>query len=808
MAEGIEVGFLGKLTYYAISIYILFILGFLIVCRQQYKSRKEHRDRTTNSFERSEQESTDETKANEMGLLQSKTKDSHSNDDKIKLRRRKAKQHKAVDNGARPRSVHSVLQPDNKAANGQLAKECLNGLQGNFQSPHNILDCDDSSKPLNTRSRTENLKSDEEQEEVKFRTSATEKPESFVGCVTSGNFEHKDARLGVISAEIVLGGAESSKSEMGRTETSLDSKKLIRIGNKNTPSKSDSFDVCEIVNGIIDNSREENLGSAEKQLQGSNIILEQRRTDDICNLTQSADDLNSFATSVSCSVSNGILGELDQVSPVSNNNNHFGTDKISSVSQSEDTKELKKEVSNFADSIVLDLITDSISAAGNQKNLSDFADILAHEILFGIPEDEIEDSPRRNSTPSVSDGQGNLLTRRSIDAQENLLKGVSIGTQANLLKRVSAEFCEAIADSVCRDASKEAKYLENYCNDLCKSVLGCAKQDYTALPTQEKKIPSEPSSNNNLRVLGQRRKIFRSTENIADQGMQQTTSKESLQSFSQDFGKNILDDALSEVKCKCIEGSAKMPCYSEDCNQKNLEGRIPEINIDDFDDENSHESQGPRRADRITSSASDVGISDDNLKVRLDSQSNFDADDEGDDDRDSSDESDVEQKPNVVLRNKHTMKLKLHSDRPLSGYAEQLVQFLADDDDGLDLFESDEEFDAVLDKMEAKYKDDEKINNKIRKRRKLSHNRKCSNCSEDLDSPQKHVQRLDSLDDYDDEEDRLTSTLSESSLLSGTDTDDALRGAFSDDSILTPGTGESLQYAHWNFFGLDFYSMG
>lgn len=776
MAGAIEVGFLGKLTYYAISIYLLFILGFLIVCRQRYKSRKEHRDRTTNSFERSEQKNTDETKPNEMGLFQSKTKDSHSNDDKIKLRQRKAKQHKAVDNGARPRSLHSVLQPDNKAANGQLAEECFNELQGNFQSPVNISDCDDSSKPLNLRSSKENLKSDEEQAGVKFRTSATEQPESLVGCVTSGNFEHKDAQLRVISAEEVLGGAESSKSEMGRTETSIDSKKLIWIGNKNTPSKSDSLDVCEIVNGIIDNNTEENIKPAEKQSQGSNIILEQRRTDDICNLTQSTGNLNSFASNVSCSVVNGIFGELDQVSPVSNNNNHYEIEKDTSVFHSEDIK----EVSHLADSIVSDVITDSISEASSQKTLNDFANILAHEILFGTPEDEIEDSPRRDSTSSVS------------DAQENLLKRVSIDAEANLLKRVSVDFCEAVADSVCRDASKEAKYLENYCNDLCKSVLGCAKQDYTALPTQEKKIPLEPSSNNNLRVFGQRRKIFRSTENIADQGMQQTTT-ESLQSFSQDFGRNILDDALSEMKGKCnIEENAKMPCYNEDCNQNDFERTIPKINIDDFDGEVSHENQGATRADRIPSSANDLGISEDNLKGRLDSQSNFDADDEGDEDGDSSDESEVEQKPNIVLRNKHTMKLKLHSDRPLSGYAEQLVQFLADDDEGLDLFESDEEFDAVLDKMEAKYKNDEKINCKIQRRRKLSRNRKCSDCSEDLNSPQKHSPSLERLDDFEDEDDRLTSTLSESSLLSGTDTDDVLRGAFSDDSILTPGSGESL----------------
>ena len=142
----------------------------------------------------------------------------------------------------------------------------------------------------------------------------------------------------------------------------------------------------------------------------------------------------------------------------------------------------------------------------------------------------------------------------------------------------------------------------------------------------------------------------------------------------------------------------------------------------------------------------------------------------------------------VTLRNKNLLKVKLHTDRPLSNYAEQLASFLVDDDDSLDLFESDDEFDAVLGKMEQKFKDDEKISSKIQRRRKMSDRK-------DVHTSNKSRQAFKNSDSDGSNENvfgmeargRLGSSQSDSSFFSDTDTDEMLRGSFSDDQVLTPG---------------------
>ena len=717
MAEGIEVRFFGKLTYYAISIYVLFVLGLLIVCTRRYKARLRER-RLPSRKGKSNPEA--QSEKDEMGLMHARPKDERGDDEAVRQRRGMADKVARCGDGTRGYSVQN-----SKTANGQMFENNRTTFRDSLTDSRTV---DSTTRPLihetisQGREHTANLANDDRR--------SISKPESVIVDATSAKDDNKNTIAGVVYAEFEDISYKSESTEMGRTGTanySNDEAVVCVATSKNQKdgeiSSDDDDDIrAGVVNGFT--NRKHEVRKSCFNTNSSHVEM----TDRVCQASTKNDPLSNYENQSCPSI-------VDNVRHVETTRGH-----IQRRGEEDDTvsSEVGKGISDeFWEE-------NNISQSVKDK-IIDFADQLANEIIYGYDEDSV-------SALTPSGGQPHDLEI------EKTMEKVSLG------------LCQAIANDVCRDAPKAARDLEVFCEQIARLTLDSAFEEYSNLPADQKQRKSNAHKRSLLTVDGQRRKIFRSSENICHDDLDETGPKDVL-SFSSDIGSNILDHAIKDVKSQYGLGVEKN-IATDGSQEENMNG--PDIVINDFQD----------------SARSSL---DSRLQARIDSMSNLDADDEDDDGEESyySDESDRETDHHpVVLRNKSTLKLKLHSDRPLSGYAEQLAQFLADDDDGLDMFESDEEFDAVLDKLEEKYRDNEGVYTKIQKRRRLSESRRKSESS--MDTSRGAGKRILSLDRLSDEDWRegLTSTMSESSLLSCTDTDDALKGAFSDDQLMSPDPGK------------------
>ena len=724
MAEGIEVRFFGKLTYYAISIYVLFVLGLLIVCTKRYKARtQQHRQSSTK--QKSDRE-TPETKE-DMGLMHSRSNDEKRSDEAVRQRRGKAEKVVRCGDDNRGLSAHN-----NKTANGQLTDNDLATFPGSFDGSVIVDSC--------RRPVVQEVLSKELAAPVSFSTydgRCNSKPESSMVLATSANDDNKNTITGVIGAECEVPDSKLDSEEMGRKgKAYLNGEEVLSIaGTVNSP------DTRHIVSGIdITVELKDEVMNSDQEIRGGCSIechfVDKEVSNCVCESSETNDGF-SYCANTTCSA---VIESSSQ--EMINRRLETASDHVQRKSNTTMSSEPGEDIND-------DVCVETRISQRVKDRIMDFADKLAKEIIFGYDEE----------TTSV------LSTSSSQQQQFENVKTVG---------KVPLRLCQAIANDVCRDAPKAARELEVFCQQLARLTIMNAFEEYSNLPADEKKSASTVDKGGTLlRVDGQRRKIFCSSEDIFHDDFEVTEAEE-VQSFSNDIGNSILNNAIKDVKCKYGLNVEKRVAAS-DAQLEN--GNRPDIVVNYFQE--GHEGD--------TRNCS--------LQMRNDSISNLDADDEDDGGEDScySDESDREadHQP-VILRNKNTLKLKIHSDRPLSGYAEQLVQFLADDDDGLDMFESDEEFDAVLDKLEEKYRDNEGLYTKIQKRRKLSESRRKSESS--MDTSRGERKRILSLDRLSDEDWRggLTSTMSESSLLSGTDTDDALKGRFSDDQLMSPDPGMLL----------------
>ena len=717
MAEGIEVPFFGKLTYYAVSIYVLFILGLLIVCRKRYKSRtQQHRQSATKQKSHREVEE----KADEMGLIHGKSKSNQKDDEVVRKRRSKAVDFaKGDDGGSR------ISTPSGKTANGKL-------IENDFKEVKESLVFSNA-----VRSDTK-LVNQETLSEKTINMLSVSKPESIKTFVTSARDDNRNKIAGVINAEVHIPSREQNSEEMGRKRTeSCDDKDSLLNAATSDRSKDESVDSEGEIKDVINSKLE--CGDVEDVKESCSSVscnyINKEVSDYVCKAIEKNDPLNNFANNSSSSIVNNVLHEI----------------KTSHLKTTEDQVERKEKatMSPKLDEHISDDFCgrDKISKRVKEQ-IIEYADNLSSEIIYGYYDDDdisaMKPSSINNSNPSTN---------------EKAMEMVSLG------------FCQAVAIDVCRDAPKTAWDLECVSDKISRSIMVDAVEEYTRLPADQKQKRLVCHRKSNLKVEGQRKKIFCSSENI----YHDDTEDIDLQSFSNGIGKGILNNAIKDMKDQYEPDDEINKNINRTQGQKTSGPEIVINNTDlDYMQKVNEEKDGGKT-----------------FHTRDDSLSNFDADDEDDSDEDScySDESDKETRQPVVLRNKNMLKLKIHSDRPLSGYAEQLMEFLADDDDGLDMFESDEEFDTVLDKLEEKYKDNEGICTKIQKRRRLSESRRKSESSVDTSRGMgKHILSLERLSD-EDSRGRLTSTMSESSFLSNTDTDDALRGVFSDDQLVSPGPG-------------------
>ncbi|XP_065052377.1 POTE ankyrin domain family member J-like [Rhopilema esculentum] len=698
MAEGIEVRFLGKLTYYAVFVYLLFILGLLIVCRQRYKSRTERRKSKISDQEGSERKDT-----GEMGLKHSKGKGTHDKENNI--RRRKDPPLKDIDNGEiRPRSIHKDGN-QNMSAKGQLAAE-------KFVSREETCECANDVCKEKPRECAEvflldkNMTSITEQINIGLQEDILE-PESFTRCLTSGIYD--DIKNETVSDPgKIVDDSKLDGFEMGLTETRtcVDGDKSRSVW---TNSEIDATDRNHDDRPNTRISEEETCNVVEHILDDLSMHVEANVSVSVCKNFEKANMLDSFANKTTSCIFSDVLDDLKKSSTLA---------------------DIRKQI--FVNELTNDCLENMKEDSHVFGKIERYADRLAQDIIYG---DLAEDKSTRKD-----------------QADFKILPAVCKKSGQN----ISVDFCQSIAKDVCRDAPRTARNLENLAVSISNSVIKDAK-DTVQYQTISGKAPESTLLVNSVNGND----LF----------------EENLKRFSDEIGKEVMSSAFDDVKLKCMVTDDD----SEDKCKKQRNGRTQNVT---FAEDNTH-------VDGMIENGNTNGFhydqkGDSQFPKRIDSQSNFDADDE-EEEEDDSIYSDDEFKSPVVIRNKNNLKLKLHSDRPLSSYAEQLVDFLADDDNTLDMFESDEEFNAVLDKLEEKYKENEDLSTKIQKRRRLSECRRKSEGSISSNKMGKHSLSVDALDDTSDQE-RFTSTLSESSLLSYTDTEDAMRGVFSDDQLLSPSS--------------------
>ena len=724
MAEGIEVRFLGKLTYYAVFVYLLFILGLLIVCRQRYKSRTERRKSKISDQDGSERKDT-----GEMGLKHSKGKGTH--DKESNIRRRKDRPLK--DTGEiRPRSIHKDGN-QNMSANGQLAAE-------KFVSREETCECANDICKEKPREPSEVFLLD------KNMTQITEyinknigleedilEPESFTRCLTSGIYD--DIKNETVSDPgKIVDDSKLDGFKMGLTETRtcVDGDKSRSIWNN---SEIDATDRNHADRPNTRISEEETCNVVEHIFDDLSMHVEANVSVSVCKSVEKANMLDSFANKTTSCILSDVLNDLKKSST------------LADIRKQTVANELTNDRLEKEDSLLF-------------RKIERYADRLAQDIIYGdLAEDK---SPRKDQ------------------ADFKILPDVCKKPAQN----ISVDFCQSIAKDVCRDAPRTARNLENLAVSISNSVIQNAKDT-----VQYHKISGKAPESTLLEnyVNGDQLEISFNNAYIDESG--DDLFEENLKRLSDEIGKEVMSSAFDDVKLKYMvtdddnedkykkqrNGGTQNVTFAEE--NTHVDGMIENGNTNGFNFDKKGDSQFPRR---------------------IDSQSNFDADDE-EEEEDDSIYSDDELKSPVVIRNKNNLKLKLHSDRPLSSYAEQLVDFLADDDNTLDMFESDEEFNAVLDKLEEKYKENEGLSTKIQKRRRLSECRRKSESSISSNKMGQHSLSVDTLDDTSDQ-DRFTSTLSESSLLSYTDTDDAMRGVFSDDQVLSSSSGKSITTCYFIIF--------
>ena len=714
MAEGIEVRFFGKLTYYAISIYVLFVLGLLIVCIKRYKSLT-HKRRLSSKKEKSEREA--QADREKMGLVHGRPKDEKRDDEAVRQRRNKDEKVTRFSDETWGSSVQS-----NKTANGQLLDNDTREFK-DFYTRADTLSC-------NTKRTDQEISQKEcnrinNTAEVMIVEQNISTAESSLVFATSAKDSNKNAignQLKCTSSDSQEKGRKGSldKSDENACVSPLDHANFEQIcsGGENTT-------------GFVDHLQENEQEVRENcySIQCNDVVKDV--SDNICEANRKNDPLNDYASKSSFVIVSSVLEEMT-ARHLETTEYHIQRREHSIMSP------------NVDKDVVYDYCRENKLSQRIKEKIMEYADNLATEIIYGYDEDNA-------SALSSSNGYCH-----PVQEEKAMHKFSTMG------------FCQAIADDVCKGAPKAARELEVFCDQIARLTMIDAFDEYAKLPADQKKGKSNDHKRATLKVDVQRKKIFHSSEDIYCDDIEKTESND-VHKFSDGVGNDILNHAIRDVKCKNRLDNEKNSSMTNGINQN-----IKELDIVI----NSLEEDNQRF----------IG---DN-QIRNDSMSNLDADDEDDGGEDScySDQSDQEagHQP-VILRNKNTLKLKLHSDRPLSGYAEQLFQFLEDDDDGLDMFESDEEFDAVLDKLEEKYKDDDGLYTKIQKRRKLSESRRKSECS--VEPPKVTGKRILSLERLSDDDWRegLTSTMSESSLLSCTDTDDALKGVLSDDLPMSPSSG-------------------
>ena len=701
MAGAIELGIVGKITYYTIVVYLLFIVGLVIVCRASYKSHQARKKNNCNDSSR---------KDKDMGLFQSKSKGGYNVDESGELRQRNVEKYARQDN------TRTAISENRPSSNGQTS--VVEGKdQVKLKAKRKSREINEvASLPMNQDNRENEQKSSIDSSKIasldKSRTNEFPDIPVSIKEITNDNAtsaNQNQVKKTTKGTEKFQSAEEIVNENMGRPNPAKDFK------------VQGSFESPPAANQLKVDTRSENIADRDPEKIADSSVQE------VKNKIYTGETLGTLADKMSSKIVNITSSDID-----------------SRRDKSPKMEKPRTNLNDLAEAIVDSSLNDGLSEVEDQNLATGFANELATSIVSDVLLDE-----------------SLFVTVKKALIQK---KELSIKIRTNA-EKTSSKLCKSIVDDVYKDASLCSRSIGNFSENLSSEILDCA-------------IDSSLRADCSSKAL-----VVRGDCQFEKNDSKTTMNnmEEQINSFSNQFAGQVLGIAMDDLGCK---SSQKMTPDEEDNVQlpaSSSPGRIiPELRIMGPEDKPENSESGFRFFSPMNT---ELDTSDQSRQDSVFGQS-FDADDETED-ATSESESEKEIISPVVLRNKSLLKLKLHTDRPLSSYAEQLAGFLADDDDSLNLFESDDEFDAVLDKMEEKYRDHEKLNMKIQRRRKQSESRGpgSSTVSPMYDKEQRG---------------RIESTQSDCSFISGTDTcistDDALRGSFSDDQALSPGFCKFLNY--------------
>eukprot|EP00794_Sanderia_malayensis_P017557 gene17557-19308_t len=734
MAEGIEIAFVGKLTYYAIVVYLLFIIGLAIVCRHRLKAGQERRSKTkrkASTSDPSDDNNSCTEKCDEhtdMGLFQSKKNRSQQSSNEETVKKRSVTKQALRNNDNRPVSSaasnnYETPADFNKArcdlnddGNGKCNKKVNNSIE-------KVTDARPSEEELSIDNANSTIISNERHEvktiNVQKNSIGQEKADDIdKDQLSAFTIVENQSQAIINEADKLL--AQTSSEDAGKN-----------MGRPITTSEPKPVDAKEIIVDSIEVKKNDEKTAELRKNNHEMLEVQPKPCKNIPKSEKNSDNVDCFADKLMLEVLNDAYGDVESQLP---------------------------GVKNLAETISESLMADVMSRLSDQQLLSGFASNLASRTISGFLDDKA----------SVG------LVKSESSQQASHFESKAVSTPPAPSKSSSSLSSPQVAKETTRDINftVNSKSTEAFSEELACMILDDALDESEANFMKLSRSFSESES---------------SGEDTAEEQSQKHSETTLLQvnNLSDKIADMVLIDSFVNIELNdregLLNGDKENISVNESCGHSNISlsnmtkqsdintGLNPEV---DIQSEESN-TDGMEKADVVSGNYEQTA----EKEVKKNAV--------------SEDKSPLQQQPPAMLRNKNLLKVKLHTDRPLSGYAEQLASFLADDDDSLDLFESDEEFDAVLDKMEQKYKDDQKLNKKIQRRRKASDSKRsdCYGVANGLRLRNRYDGYSSNEDLLSEEEERgrLASTQSESSFLSDTDTDDISRGSFSDDQLLSPG---------------------
>ncbi len=711
MAEGIEIAFIGKITYYTIVVYLLFIVGLIIVCRHRYKSRQKHNKRKDSSTDNSKEKK----HANEdMGCIESKNKRGYRvNNDSNVIKRNVSKQATLADD----------VDTDRPMSSGDIDSE---GPVARLGHRNLVIQTENCNKNVTDSTNNTDLESTREFEKNCDVISSTD--------CDQGTSDYSVNRENVEKREITreqLISANANKTENASTQDQKTDELPEVISTGDMGRQTDQ----ETVN--------------HKEISLNSFKLEPKFQSDNDCLNPDQEDLDCSDDTGANSILNSSQSSTD-ISRIDSQINNFADQVISDVliDAYEELESRLSEIASLAESVVELSLQDVLIHVNDNKVLLDFAAELSSEIFNVLTIDKDQIVKEHNKLKAKKAAVVKKSSSSSLQSKED----------SKVLSESSSGISEIISSKTSSLESSSIKVrdtIKRFSENLSTSILDFRTQ-----------TGSSNTENIGFKIKEYLTKSSEITrENLEDN--YPALQREALRCLSDQLANKILEDCLEEITSTAQvmkDQEAKAGVHVTQCGSSHklaTSQTSPVLKCDTVDKDST--SNIPEKAPKLELN----GIS---------SKS------------ENSLKNNGKPQNQVTLRNKNLLKVKLHTDRPLSNYAEQLASFLVDDDDSLDLFESDDEFDAVLGKMEQKFKDDEKISSKIQRRRKMSDRK-------DVHTSQKSRQAFKNSDSDGSNENvfgmeargRLGSSQSDSSFFSDTDTDEMRRGSFSDDQVLTPG---------------------